>query len=105
METFVPQITLLDCPPSTSASDVLGLRLEKVAASDPASGIGTPFSSTRSRRRRPLLGSRMSELMSCLLFRASVVPAASGDRTNKRVELVRSGRRSFSGPAASELVA
>ena len=105
MDTFVPQITLVDCPPSMSASDVFGLRLEKVAVSDAPLGIGLPFSSTNS-LRRPLEGSSMSELMSCLLLRAAVAVPDRGERTNKPVELVRSGLWPFVvGPAASELVA
>ena len=105
METFVPQMTLVDCPPSISASEVFGLRLEKVAVSDAPDGMGLPFSSTNS-LRRPLDGSRMSELMSCLLLRAAVAVPLKGERTNRPVELVRSALCPFAvGPAASELVA
>jgi hypothetical protein len=88
-----------------SASDVFGLRLEKVAVSDAPPGIGLPFSSTNN-LLRPLDDSRMSELISCLLLRAAVAVPERGDRTNKPVELVRSAPCPFAvGPAASELVA
>lgn len=105
IDTFVPQITLVDCPPSMSASEVFGLRFEKVAVSDAPPGIGLPFSSTNN-LRRPLDGSRTSEFISCLLLRAAVALPDSGDRTKMPVELVRSALCPFAvGPAASELVA
>lgn len=105
IDTLVPQITLVDCPPSMSASEVFGLRLEKVAVSDAPPGIGLPFSSTNN-LLRPLDGSRMSELMSCLLLRAAVAVPDRGDRTKRPVELVRSALCPLAvGSAASELVA
>ncbi len=58
---FVPQIILVDDPPNTSASEVLGSRFEKVAGSDGPSRTGTPFSSTKSRRLRPGVAPKMSE--------------------------------------------
>lgn len=50
---FVPQIILVDEPPIASASEVFGSRFENVAGSDGSFWTGTPFSSTKSRRRRP----------------------------------------------------
>lgn len=101
METFVPQITLLEFPPSMSASEVFGFRLEKAAASDPP-GIGTPFSSTN--KRLPP-GSRTSELISCRFCLAPVAAPASGERTKRPLELLSARRPSVAGPAGSELVA
>ena len=50
---FVPQIILVDEPPIASASEVFGSMFENVAGSEGSFWIGTPFSSTKSRRRRP----------------------------------------------------
>ena len=50
---FVPQIILVDEPPIASASEVFGSMFEKVAGSEGSFWVGTPFSSTKSRRRRP----------------------------------------------------
>ena len=107
IETFVPQTYRVERPPKRSASEVLGSRLENVAASEPPLAIGIPFSSTKSLLRWPLLlGSRRSELMSCRLSLALVGAPASPERTKRPVELDRSGRAPFeSGPPASELVA
>ena len=105
IDTFVPQMTLVDWPPSISASEVFGLRLENVAASDPPPGMGLPFSSTNNRRRL-LDGSRMSELISCLLLRAASPAPVNGERTKRPVELDPFDLCPFAvGPAASELVA
>ena len=60
---FVPQIVLVDWPPMASASEVFGPMLENVAASELTlvSATGTPFSSTKSRRRRPGVDPNTSE--------------------------------------------
>ena len=43
-EMFVPQMTLFPTPPIASASDVFGLRLEKVAALEGVlTSTGRPF--------------------------------------------------------------
>lgn len=64
-------MTREELPPSTSASDVSGLRLEKVAASE-ASGTGLPFSSTNSLRRRvEELAPKTSDWMSLRRLRAA----------------------------------
>ena len=56
IEMFVPQMIRVEVPPLSSASDVLGLMFEKVAASElPGPSLtGNPFSSTN--RRRLLFG-------------------------------------------------
>ena len=45
---LVPQMTRVESPPSASASEVSGFKLEKVA-SDPGSLVGIPFSATKIR--------------------------------------------------------
>ena len=89
----MPQIILVDEPPMASASDVLGSRFGNVAGSDGPSRTGTPFSSTKSRRRR--LGVELEPKMSeCIsprleLFRPDEPGAdALDERTNKPLLLV-----------------
>lgn len=93
MEMLVPQMILVDEPPMTSASDVLGSRFEKVAGSEGPSRIGTPFSSTNKRRRRPGVepDPKMSEWMSprLELLRPELPGAeALDERTNRPLLLV-----------------
>ena len=63
---LVPQMIRVDDPPIASASDVLGSRFEKVAASEcgTSSRTGTPFSSTNRRRRRFGVEPKTSEWIS-----------------------------------------
>lgn len=68
IDMLVPQIILLEEPPMSFASEVLGSRFENVRASDPGapSRTGTPFSSTNRRRRRLGVEPNTSEWMSPL---------------------------------------
>lgn len=67
-----------------SASDVLGSRFENVAASDACTG--TPFSSTKSRRRRFGVAPKTSEWMSprLELLRPDVPGADDFEERTKR---------------------
>ena len=90
---FVPQIILVDEPPMASASEVFGSRFENVAGSEGSFWIGTPFSSTKSRRRRPDVepGPKISECISprLELLRPEEPGAdALDDRTNSPLLLV-----------------
>lgn len=90
---FVPHIILVDEPPIASASDVFGSRLEKVAASEPVapSRTGTPFSSTKIRRRRLGVALKISECISPRLELLSAeAPGAEdlGVRTKRPLLLV-----------------
>jgi len=90
MEMFVPHMTRVDEPPNTSASDVSGLRLEKVA-SESGSATGTPFSPTKMRLRRPGVDGKASEWMSPLRVEICGVadkPSDLPDWTNRPLLLV-----------------
>lgn len=52
MEILVPHITLVEAPPSTSASDVSGLTFEKVASD---SGSASPLTGIPSSPTKTLL--------------------------------------------------
>jgi len=80
-------MTRVDEPPSTSASDVLGSRLENVAASDGAEAA-IPFSSTNIRRRRPAPEPNTSELMSPRRLRAEPGASESEERKNRALLLL-----------------
>ena len=68
MEMFVPQMTLVEPPPRTSASDVPGLTFEKVASeAGSESLIGMPSSPTNTRLRFAAAPAKLSECMSPLL--------------------------------------
>ena len=90
-ETLVPQMTLDELPPRTSASEVSGFKLENVAASDGgASCTDMPFSSTKSLRRRAELDPRIPEWMSLRLWRAAVSDGPPReDRTKSALLLLR----------------
>lgn len=93
MEMFVPQIMRVDEPPSTSASEVFGSRLEKVAASElgTPSRTGNPFSSTKTRRRRAEPEPDASEWISPRLDALCVeLPCSLGpdDRTKRPLLLL-----------------
>lgn len=90
---FVPQIILVDEPPMASASEVFGSRFEKVAGSEGSFWIGTPFSSTKSRRRRPSVEPE-PKISECISPRLELLtpedPGADAldDRTNSPLLLV-----------------
>ena len=90
---FVPQIILVDEPPIASASEVFGSRFENVAGSDGSFWIGTPFSSTKSRRRRPGVEPE-PKISECISPRLELlIPEEPGadaldDRTNSPLLLV-----------------
>lgn len=81
IEIFVPHITLVDAPPSTSASEVSGLTFEKVASE---SGWPSPLTGTPSSPTKTLLlfePAKVSEWIS--LLREVNLPEAGPDRRNR----------------------
>lgn len=78
IDMLVPQMILLEEPPISFASEVLGSRFENVRASDSSalSRTGTPLSSTNRRRRRLGVEPNTSEWMSPR--REAFIPSVPG---------------------------